>query len=60
MYESLMTVLKILYTMTGGPLNIEDLGISLSSLWVNPTLIMWFPRGLFSWKHRHITTVNMF
>jgi hypothetical protein len=30
--ESSITVLKILYTFTGGPLNFEAIGFSLSSL----------------------------
>jgi hypothetical protein len=30
-----MTVLKILWTLAGGPLNLEALGFSLSSLYVN-------------------------
>jgi hypothetical protein len=33
-------VLKILYTLVGGPLNFEALGFSLLSLLVNPALPM--------------------
>ena len=36
--ESPITVLKILYTLVGGPLNAEVLGFRLSSLWVNTAL----------------------
>jgi hypothetical protein len=31
-------VLKIKYTLAGGPLNVEALGFSLSSLYINPAL----------------------
>ena len=41
-FESSITVLKILYTLTGGPL--EDTGFSLSSLYVNPAL--WTARNI--------------
>ena len=38
MYESQMTVLNVLHTLTGGPLDFKALGFSLSILYVNPAL----------------------
>jgi hypothetical protein len=39
-YESPMIVSKALFTLTGGPLNLEDLVFILSSLYVKPELHM--------------------
>jgi len=60
MYESPMTLLNISYTLARGPLNLEEPGIKLSSLKINPALAIRFPRGLFLRKHRHIRTVHLF
>ena len=39
-YESPMTVSKVLYILTGGHLKFENVGLSLSSLQVNPALLI--------------------
>ena len=39
-YEGPTTVSKVLYTLAGSPPTLEALGVSLSRLWVNPTLVL--------------------